>query len=174
MPASDANGRNLLPGRNTERNNITGMSRIETTSVVGWPITSAGLIPMWMVWPVLRFSRIARILSHIGFSPSMKRAVMRGISSITAPTVTPSFSICGMESTTPFHESHLSAPMPQPITSPRNSGSPRRPNFLFIPSASMSSFEKPGILSRTQPTATANGVKLWQNGWGIEIPSMSL
>ena len=104
----------------------------------------------------------------------MKSEVMRGMSSITAPTVTPSFRIDGIESTTPFHESHRKAPMPQPITRPRKSGSPRSPNFLFIPSASMSSFEKPGMRSSSQPIATANGVKLWQNGWGMEMPSMSL
>ena len=114
------------------------------------------------------------MLSQIGFSPSMKSPVMRGISSITAPTVTPSFRIEGIESTTAPQESHLSAPMPQPITRPRKSGSPRIPNFFFIPSASMSSLEKPGIRSRIQQTATANGVKLWQNGCGMEMPSMSL
>ena len=104
----------------------------------------------------------------------MKRDVMRGMSSITAPTVTPSLRMDGIESTTPFQESHLSAPIPHPMTSPRKSGSPRSPNFFFIPSASMSSLEKPGMRSRSQPIATANGVKLWQNGCGIEMPSMSL
>ena len=124
--------------------------------------------------PEKRFSTKLLVCSQMGLSPSMKSAVMRGMSSITAPTVTPSFSICGIESTTAFHESHLKAPMPQPITRPRKSGSPRSPNFLFIPSASMSSFEMPGILSRTQQITTANGVKLWQNGCGMEMPSMSL
>ena len=38
----------------------------------------------------------------------------------------------------------------------------------------MSNLEMPGMRSYNQPTATANGVKLWQNGWGIDMPSMSL
>ena len=165
----------MLPGRKTERKRITGISRIETTSVVGWPMTSAGLIPIESpLSPEKRFSTKLRVCSQIGFKPSMKRAVMRGISSITAPTVTPSFKMDGIESTTAFHESHFKAPIPQPMRSPKKSGSPRSPNLFFIPSASMSSFEKPGILSRTQLIATANGVKLWQNGCGMEMPSISL
>ena len=110
----------------------------------------------------------------IGFSPSMKSAVMRGMSSITAPTVTPSFRMDGMESTTADQPSHSNTPMQHPMITPRKSGSPRSPNRFFSPSASMSSREKPGMRSSSHPIATANGVKLWQNGWGIEIPSISL
>ena len=50
------------------------------------------------------------------------------------------------------------------------SGSPMTPNFFFIPSASMFSFSKPGIMSRALPMTSAKGTKLWQKGCGMEMP----
>ena len=89
MPASDASGRNWLPGRNTATARMVGIRKRETTSVVGWPITRAGLMPMYTFLPWnLRFTN-SFVLSEIGIKPSIKSLVMRGISSITAPMMMP-------------------------------------------------------------------------------------
>ena len=64
-------------------------------------------------------------------------------------------------------------PIRAPTITPSTSGSPSTPNFFFSPSASISSLEKPGIISKSLLKTIANGIKLWQNGCGIEIPSKS-
>lgn len=64
------------------------------------------------------------------------------------------------------------APIPQPTRIPRNRGSPSKPNFFFMPSASMFNLSKPGILSNALLMTTANGTKPAQKGWGMEIPSI--
>ncbi len=46
--------------------------------------------------------------------------------------------------------------------------------FLFNPSASISSLFMPGILSSTQFTPIANGTNPAQKGCGIDMPSMPL
>ena len=50
---------------------------------------------------------------------------------------------------------------------PSTSGSPMTPNFFFMPSASMFSFSKPGIMSSALPMTRAKGTKLWQKGCGM-------
>jgi galactitol PTS system EIIC component len=64
-------------------------------------------------------------------------------------------------------------PIKAPTITPNTNGSPNTPNFFFKPSASMSSLEKPGIRSKSLLKHIAKGVKLWQKGCGIEIPSRS-
>ena len=91
---------------------------------------------------------------------------MRGMSSITAPIVIP-------RKRTFLMSSWAAQPISIPTITPNTSGSPITPNFFFMPSASISSLEKPGILSNALLISMANGVKLWQKGWGMEIPSKS-
>ena len=157
----------------TARKIVTGIKSRDTTRVVGCPITSAGLIPMLKPVLFLYFLAISsRVASEIGFKPSMKRLVIRGINSITAPILIPSPRIPGILSKTSFQLAQPKAPIPQPITIPKNSGSPIRPNFFFIPSESIFSLSNPGILSKSLLITIANGTKLWQKGCGIEIPSI--
>ena len=173
MPASDARGRNSLPGSTTASPSVTGISNSDTTSVVGWPITSAGDIPIY-IFPILNlefrnweFFTTSCVFSEIGIKPSMNSLVIRGISSITAPIVTPKNRIFLMSNC-------AKAPIRAPTITPNTSGSPSMPNFFFSPSASISSFENPGIMSSPLFTNIAIGVKLCTKGWGIEMPSMSL
>ena len=100
----------------------------------------------------------------LGFKPSIKRLVIRGINSITAPILIPSPKMPGILSNTSFQLAQPNAPIPQPITIPKNSGSPINPNFFFIPSESIFSLSNPGILSNSLLITIANGTKLWQNG----------
>ena len=144
---------------------MTGIRRRDTTRVVGCPITRAGLIPMLRPFVPLNFLLMSsRVASEIGFSPSMKRDVMRGMSSITAPILIPAPRMYGILSTTSFQLSHERAPMMIPTRIPRKRGSPRRPNFFFIPSASISSLSIPGILSRPLLMTSAKGTSPAQNG----------
>ena len=157
----------------TARNIVTGIKSRDTTSVVGCPITKAGLIPILSPALFLYFFAISsRVASEIGFRPSIKRLVIRGINSITAPILIPRPNMLGMLSTTSFQLPQPSAPIPQPITIPRNKGSPIKPNFFFNPSESIFSLSNPGILSNSLLITIANGTKLWQKGCGIEIPSI--
>ena len=166
MPASEARGRNWLPGSTTARPKATGMSSSETTSVVGWPMTTAGDMPMYTFLPLnLRFTTSC-VFSATGFRPSINKEVMRGMSSITAPIVTPRKRIFLMSS-------WASAPISAPTITPNTSGSPSMPNFFFKPSASIFSFSKPGIMSRALPISRAKGTKLWQKGCGMEMPCHS-
>ena len=87
----------------------------------------------------------------------MKSEVIRGMSSITAPMVTPRKSIFLMSSC-------AAHPMSIPTITPRTRGSPSTPNFFFSPSASISSFEKPGMRLSNLSNTMAKGMKLWQNG----------
>ena len=63
-----------------------------------------------------------------------------------------------------FYDKMDGISIPQPITIPKNSGSPINPNFFFIPSESIFSLSNPGILSNSLLITIANGTKLWQNG----------
>ena len=96
----------------------------------------------------------------------MKREVIRGISSITAPIVTPRNNIF-------LISSWAAHPISIPTMTPSTSGSPSTPNFFLSPSASISSFENPGIRFSNLSNTMANGMKLWQNGCGMDIPSRS-
>ena len=173
MPASEAKGRNWLPGRTTARNSVTGMSSNDTTSVVGWPMTKAGLIPMCKpaFSPNLR-AIIWRVASEMGRRPSMNSPVMRGINSMTAPILIPNPRIPGMPSTSSCPFLQASAPMPHPTNTPRKSGSPRMPNFFFMPSASIYSLLNPGIRSSALLMRMAKGMNPWQKGCGMEMPSI--
>ena len=93
------------------------------------------------------------VCSAIGFKPSMNSDVIRGISSITAPIVTP-------KNSTFLMSSWARTPIRAPTITPRMSGSPMTPNFFFMPSASMFSLSKPGILSSALPMIRAKGTKL--------------
>ncbi len=137
-----------------------------TTRVVGCPMTSAGLMPMCTFLPLNFLFTSSFVFSEIGIRPSMKSFVILGMSSITAPIVTPRNRIFLMSSC-------ATAPMIMPTITPSTSGSPSTPNFFLSPSASMSSFENPGILSSSQLMPTANGAKLWQKGCGMEMPERS-
>ena len=147
------------------------MRMIETTRVVGWPMTSAGLMPMEISRPLNRLATSSRVASEMGLSPSMKRPVMRGISSITAPILMPRPRMPGIPSTKPFQLSQARMPMPQPTMTPMKRGSPSTPKRFFMPSASMLSLSIPGILSRHQLMPSAKGTKPWTKGWGMEMPS---
>ena len=175
MPASEARGRNWLPGRITARRSVTGMSSSDTTRVVGSPITSAGDIPMLRPSAPLNLRAMRlRVASEMGFRPSMKSTVTRGISSITAPILMPSVRIWGMLSTIWPHDVHVRQPMPMPTTTPRKRGSPITPNFFFMPSASISILLRPGIMSRPLLMIQAKGANPAQNGCGMDMPSISL
>ena len=166
MPANEASGRNWLPGSTTARPRATGMSNSETTSVVGWPITTAGDIPIYIFLPLNFCLTTSWVFSAMGFRPSMKRLVMRGMSSMTAPIVTP-------KNSTFLMSSWASTPIRAPTMTPRMSGSPMTPNFFFMPSASIFSLLKPGIMSSALPIIRAKGTKLWQKGWGMLMPCHS-
>ncbi|EJX08429.1 hypothetical protein EVA_03464 [gut metagenome] len=56
------------------------------------------------------------------------------------------------------------AAIPQPTKIPRNRGSPSKPNFFFIPSASIFNLSKPGIMSNNLLMPTAKGKKPAQKG----------
>ena len=165
MPASEARGRNSFPGSTTESSSVHGIRSSDTTRVVGWPMTRAGLMPMLMPAEFLNF-RLTRSLvaSAIGLSPSIKSDVMRGMSSITAPILMPRPRMYGMRSTTSPQLRQLRQPMRMPTSTPSRSGSPSTPNFFFMPSASMSSLLKPGMRSMHQFRPSAKGTKPWQKG----------
>ena len=153
MPASEAKGRNWLPGTSTAMARITGIRMTEQTSVVGCPMTSAGDMPICTFIPPNRFLATSCVFSAMGFRPSMNRLVIRGMSSITPPIVTP-------RNNTFLMSSWAAHPISTPTITPNTNGSPNTPNFFFSPSASISSFENPGILSSSQLMVTANTVKL--------------
>ena len=93
-PASEAIGRNWLPGSTTDRNRMNGTTITEHTMLVASPTTRDGLRPMRnSTLPLnLRCSSFLTA-SVIGSSPSPNRPEMRGIRSITAPMLTASFRI---------------------------------------------------------------------------------
>ena len=98
----------------------------------------------------------------IGMSPAL--VIGHPTTLVVSLLLIPSPKMPGILSNTSFQLSQPNAPIPQPITIPKNSGSPINPNFFFIPSESIFSLSNPGILSNSLLITIANGTKLWQNG----------
>ena len=134
-----------MPGSTTASTRVTGIRRSETTSVVGCPITSAGDIPIYNSLSAPNFFAISSLVaSEIGLRPSINRLVIRGISSITAPIFIPSPRVAGMLFIISSVSLQARQPIIIPMITPRKSGSPKSPNFFFIPSESICTLLMPG------------------------------
>jgi hypothetical protein len=88
VAARSAAGRVVLPGRIAASSSVIGMSRIPAVIVIGWPIRIAESRPMKNSRPAKRAFMKARAASESGVRPSMKMAMMRGMSSMTAAICT--------------------------------------------------------------------------------------
>ena len=143
-----ASGIMRLPGRMKARKIVTGIMMRAVVMTSGLPTTTAASRPMESDWPPKCLVVNFWAPSEMGMRPSTNMAVILGMSTMTAATLTPVRKIWSMGM-------RASAPMAQPRIRPSIIGSPKMPRYFWTPLIETLTLLRPGMRSITQLSGAA-------------------